>query len=296
VRAELVRQCVKASPGSLRRFRVCLLNVFGSTEPWAGEKPDEGVAAAVPEEEPPPPPRAPEPSGAGSDDPFEAAPPPQNSPATVARVQRVLSRLGYEPGPPDGRLGSTTRTAVASFEADHGLPPDGVIDGEFLARLSAVAVATPAPGEAEGAGEGASDRRRHAAVRAAGPPPGRELDARGVFRAASPAVYVVRTFSSVDAIEAGEFSAQGSAVAVGASEALTNCHVLGSEPIIILTQGSRDFWLAERAPGGDPRTDRCSGPSPASDASPTWRSASASTRSGRPAGSRGPSRKASSRA
>ena len=46
----------------------------------------------------------------------------------VKGLQRQLSRLGYEPGPVDGRYGPLTTAAVARFQDSHELPADGVVD------------------------------------------------------------------------------------------------------------------------------------------------------------------------
>jgi osmotically inducible lipoprotein OsmB len=49
---------------------------------------------------------------------------PANSSA-VGRVQTGLTRLGYNPGPVDGKLGSRTQSAIRSYQRDHGLLVDG---------------------------------------------------------------------------------------------------------------------------------------------------------------------------
>jgi len=49
---------------------------------------------------------------------------PANSSA-VSRVQAGLSRLGYDPGSTDGVMGTQTRTAIESYQGDHGLLVDG---------------------------------------------------------------------------------------------------------------------------------------------------------------------------
>ncbi len=49
---------------------------------------------------------------------------PANSSA-VSRVQAGLSRLGYNPGPVDGVMGSQTETAIKSYQRDHDLLVDG---------------------------------------------------------------------------------------------------------------------------------------------------------------------------
>lgn len=40
----------------------------------------------------------------------------------VELIQRALRRLGYAPGPPDGKLGQRTLTAIASYQTSKGLP------------------------------------------------------------------------------------------------------------------------------------------------------------------------------
>lgn len=49
---------------------------------------------------------------------------PANS-AAVSRVQAGLTRLGYNPGPADGVLGSRTKSSIKAYERDHGLAEDG---------------------------------------------------------------------------------------------------------------------------------------------------------------------------
>jgi len=56
-------------------------------------------------------------------------------PADVERAQGFLSVLGYRPGPIDGAMGSRTRDAIMSFEADQGLPRTGRVDTVLLERL-----------------------------------------------------------------------------------------------------------------------------------------------------------------
>jgi peptidoglycan hydrolase-like protein with peptidoglycan-binding domain len=45
----------------------------------------------------------------------------------VANLQRNLGRLGYGSGPADGWFGARTANAVKAFQADNGLPVDGVM-------------------------------------------------------------------------------------------------------------------------------------------------------------------------
>ena len=53
----------------------------------------------------------------------------------VREVQRRLRRLGYSPGPVDGRFGPLTKRAVVRFERDEGLEPNGVAGPQALQRL-----------------------------------------------------------------------------------------------------------------------------------------------------------------
>ncbi len=67
---------------------------------------------------------------------FTASLPPENADvAQVRRVQQRLARLGYRPGPVDGRLGTKTRMAIRQFQKDRGLPVTGRIDSRFLKAL-----------------------------------------------------------------------------------------------------------------------------------------------------------------
>ncbi len=53
----------------------------------------------------------------------------------IAQVQRKLARMGYDPGPIDGRLGPATRTAIAKFQKANNMPPTGEIEPGVLALL-----------------------------------------------------------------------------------------------------------------------------------------------------------------
>ncbi len=45
----------------------------------------------------------------------------------VRRVQSLLARIGYNPGPTDGVFGQQTRQAVIAFQRNNGLTPDGIV-------------------------------------------------------------------------------------------------------------------------------------------------------------------------
>jgi peptidoglycan hydrolase-like protein with peptidoglycan-binding domain len=44
---------------------------------------------------------------------------------TVRNIQAGLQRLGYDPGPADGRFGPQTESAIRRFQQDNGMPVDG---------------------------------------------------------------------------------------------------------------------------------------------------------------------------
>jgi Putative peptidoglycan binding domain len=49
----------------------------------------------------------------------------------VETTQRLLIKLGYDPGEPDGRLGERTQIAIRAFESDNGL----LVTGEVTQNL-----------------------------------------------------------------------------------------------------------------------------------------------------------------
>jgi hypothetical protein len=59
-----------------------------------------------------------------------------SSGSIVADVQRELAREGYNPGPIDGVPGGQTRSAIAAFQHDNGLPATGRIDSALLDELN----------------------------------------------------------------------------------------------------------------------------------------------------------------
>lgn len=61
--------------------------------------------------------------------------PPQVVDRIVRQVQEHLLRLGYEPGPPDGRVGPKTRAAITAFQRDMGLAPDGFVTNPLVRHL-----------------------------------------------------------------------------------------------------------------------------------------------------------------
>jgi peptidoglycan hydrolase-like protein with peptidoglycan-binding domain len=72
----------------------------------------------------------------------------------VLQLEEALDRLGFDPGPLDGRYTGSTRSAWHALVADHGYPPEGDVDVRDIAflprlpaRLGTIAVAVGAPAE-----------------------------------------------------------------------------------------------------------------------------------------------------
>ncbi len=68
---------------------------------------------------------------------------PSSTPATaegemdVHRVQSLLTKLGYNPGPVDGRMGRRTNAAISAFQRREGLDVDGRLSSPLLMALEA---------------------------------------------------------------------------------------------------------------------------------------------------------------
>lgn len=56
----------------------------------------------------------------------------------VREVQEMLARLGYRPGPPDGKQGKRTTQAIKAFQKLKGLPSTGEISTQLRANLEQV--------------------------------------------------------------------------------------------------------------------------------------------------------------
>jgi N-acetylmuramoyl-L-alanine amidase len=78
----------------------------------------------------------------------------------VAELQERLAALGFDPGRVDGIYGARTRAAVAGFQRDAGIPPDGVVGPATLAELLRLAVRHPHATLVNEVKERAQDHRR----------------------------------------------------------------------------------------------------------------------------------------
>ena len=57
----------------------------------------------------------------------------------VKRMQSLLNRLGFEAGPPDGKVGPMTRNAIRDFQHSRGVPADGFPSASLLSTLRSAA-------------------------------------------------------------------------------------------------------------------------------------------------------------
>ncbi|MEM7172229.1 MAG: peptidoglycan-binding protein [Pseudomonadota bacterium] len=54
----------------------------------------------------------------------------------IKQVQASLTKLGYEPGPSDGKMGPKTQSAIRAYQADQGLQTDGEASPLLLTEIT----------------------------------------------------------------------------------------------------------------------------------------------------------------
>jgi hypothetical protein len=111
-----------------------------------------------------------------------------------------------------------------------------------------VAWERPADGTSSRQLTGAWPPWRVATDRPGAAPQDKALDPRALFKLLSPSVFRVEA-----RLKTGV--AQGSGVAINATQLLTNCHVIDGAQTIFVRQGTKE-WKAE-VDRADPKTDRC---------------------------------------
>lgn len=154
-------------------------------------------------------------------------------PEKLAQLQDYLATLGYYDGAVDGLLGAKTLRAVKAFQADIGRQPTGHADANLLDKVKKWVVLQDLY------------RVETANERAPMPDPkfGPKLSPADLYSKLAPSVYLIMA-------RRGLSDAQGSAVAISTTQALTNCHVLeetihavdvvkGNLPDIILRHGEK---------------------------------------------------------
>lgn len=50
-------------------------------------------------------------------------------------AQKLLTILGFDPGPADGKMGNKTENAITQYQKQQGIPSTGALDSETLARM-----------------------------------------------------------------------------------------------------------------------------------------------------------------
>ncbi|HFB54844.1 MAG TPA: peptidoglycan-binding protein, partial [Hellea balneolensis] len=68
-----------------------------------------------------------------------AAPAKSSNVSDVKMAQKILSRLGYQIGRPDGAMGPKTRSAILQFERANGMRETGQVNAALLERLTQAA-------------------------------------------------------------------------------------------------------------------------------------------------------------
>lgn len=61
----------------------------------------------------------------------------------VAATQANLARLGYRPGPVDGRMGEKTSAAIRQYQQDNGMPVSGELNGQIAMDIEKKATGIP---------------------------------------------------------------------------------------------------------------------------------------------------------
>ncbi|MCZ6814487.1 MAG: peptidoglycan-binding domain-containing protein [Alphaproteobacteria bacterium] len=90
---------------------------------------------------------------------------PLNSKRTIRSIQSRLSKLGYRPGPIDGKMGRRTRAAIKSYQRRHRLSVTGRPNRQLLAALKITSSARPSSSSRARANPPRSSRRSSSAGR-----------------------------------------------------------------------------------------------------------------------------------
>ena len=60
---------------------------------------------------------------------------PKETVTLIKTVQKILAKMGYDPGPVDGIMGASTRRAIQNFEQEQKMSAKGRISGRLLKAL-----------------------------------------------------------------------------------------------------------------------------------------------------------------
>lgn len=84
---------------------------------------------------------------------------PLDSKRTIRSIQSRLSKLGYSPGPIDGKMGSRTKAAIKSYQRRHRLSVTGRPNRQLLAALKITSSAMPPRSSRRSTSAGGTKRR-----------------------------------------------------------------------------------------------------------------------------------------
>lgn len=84
---------------------------------------------------------------------------PLNSKKTLRSIQSRLSKLGYRPGPIDGKMGRQTRAAIKAYQRRHRLSVTGRPNRQLLAALKITSSARPSRSSRRSSSAGGTKRR-----------------------------------------------------------------------------------------------------------------------------------------
>jgi len=182
----------------------------------------------------------------------------------VIKVQVQLQSLGYDPGPPDGLLGSRTRKAIKNFQNARGLSADGKVDTTLLAELQTALLENgssstspqlrPKLSQSSSAPAFNWPKWHSVASEMQGAIARPRLSSEDVYEAVKDSVWMIVAGRSISDFERKELS-QGSAVAISPNNLLTNCHVVKDRPFVVVIQGEK--VMKAKVSAADPDTDRC---------------------------------------
>lgn len=176
------------------------------------------------------------------------------SPPDTVAIQLALQLAQHLPSTAtiDGVFGPVTRTAIMSWQREHGLRATGFGSAALLKAMFGPPAQAPSPsipetrevaGTAPDPGP-AIDRTGKTGEIKLALSDGKELRPQDVFEQVSGAVYVVKTPTSL-----------GSAVAISARELLTNCHVVEAAAKVGLEHEGRQ--LSALVVSANKDADRC---------------------------------------
>lgn len=169
----------------------------------------------------------------------------------VASAQEILTQLGYKPGKANGIADSRTVEAIKLYQKDNGLPQTGEVTPLLLDHLTAKATGGKPAVTAAVASSSASAIPSMPKATTGG-----ELSAQDIYAKVAQAVYTLIAVRKFEDFKTQTDQQQGSAVAVGPSYAVTNCHVVKDRSVLLLVRGNEPP-IPVKLDKADEASDRC---------------------------------------